>query len=53
MEAFPGSKVELVGGTGGVFEVTMGDTLVYEKDRSICNRFPDEGEIVKLVRGMI
>ena len=51
-EAFPGSMVELVGGKGGVFEVTLDDSLVYEKDREACDRFPDEGEVPRLVREM-
>ena len=52
-ETFPGSMVELLGGKGGIFEVTLGDTLVYQKDREACDRFPDEGEVAQLVREMI
>jgi predicted Rdx family selenoprotein len=50
---FPDAAVELVGGKGGIFEVTMGDTVVYQKDREVCDRFPEKGEIARLVREMI
>lgn len=50
LSEFPGSTVKLVGGKGGIFEVTADDTVIYEKDREVCNRFPEEGEIVRLVR---
>ncbi len=49
---FPGSTVEIVGGKNGIFEVSADDTVVYEKDREVCNRFPEEGEIARLVREM-
>ena len=49
---FPGSTVELVGGKGGIFEVTLDGTTVYEKDREVCDRFPEEGEVPRLVREM-
>lgn len=52
-EAFPDSTVEIVGGKGGIFDVTMGDTLVYQKDKEVCDRFPEEGEVLRLVREMI
>ena len=51
-EAFPDSKVELVGGKGGIFEVTLDGSLVYEKDREVCDRFPEKGEVPRLVREM-
>jgi selT/selW/selH-like putative selenoprotein len=50
---FPDSTVELVGGSGGVFEVTLGDSIVYSKDRDVCDRFPGEGEVTALVREML
>lgn len=50
LSEFPGSTVKLVGGKGGIFEVTADDTVIYEKDREVCNRFPEEGEIPRLVR---
>jgi selT/selW/selH-like putative selenoprotein len=49
---FPGSTVELVGGKGGIFEVTLDGSTIYEKDREVCDRFPDKGEVPRLVREM-
>ena len=51
-EAFPDSTVEIVGGKGGIFEVSLDGTTFYEKDREVCDRFPDEGEIPRIVREM-
>jgi predicted Rdx family selenoprotein len=52
LSEFPGSAVELVGGKGGIFEITMDDKIVYQKDKEVCNRFPEEGEIARLAREM-
>lgn len=49
---FPGSTVELVGGKGGIFEVILDGSTVFEKDREVCDRFPEEGEVPRLVREM-
>jgi len=49
---FPGSTVELVGGKGGIFEVTLDGSPIYEKDPDVCDRFPEEGEIARLVHEM-
>ena len=49
---FPGSTVELVGGKGGIFEVSLGGSKIYEKDCDVCDRFPEEGEITRLVHEM-
>jgi len=49
---FPGSTVELVPGSGGIFDITMDGSLIYQKDRSACGQFPDDGEIASIVRGM-
>ena len=49
---FPGSTVELVGGKGGIFEVSLGGSTIYKKDRDVCDRFPEEGEIPRLVHEM-
>ena len=40
-------RVELIAGSGGVFEVTVDGNLVFSKSQ--LGRFPDEGEIVKLL----
>ena len=52
-EAFPDSTVELVGGKGGIFEVTLDGSPIYEKDPEVCDRFPEEGEVPRLVREII
>ena len=41
-------KVELIEGKDGVFEVTVGEDLVFSK-RSL-GRFPDDGEVAGLIR---
>lgn len=43
-----GAEVTLVKGTGGVFDVAVDGTLVFSKHR--VGRFPDPGEVVRLVR---
>ncbi|PIE59611.1 MAG: hypothetical protein CSA32_03155 [Desulfobulbus propionicus] len=45
-----GSQVEvtLIPGSGGVFEVLCDDRLVFSKKEK--NRFPDPGEVVKLLQ---
>ncbi len=42
-----GIDSELVAGHGGVFEVSVGDKLIFSKKAS--GRFPDDGEVVKLL----
>lgn len=39
---------ELVAGHGGVFEVTVDNDLVFSKKS--LGRFPDEGEVLGLIR---
>jgi selT/selW/selH-like putative selenoprotein len=39
--------VELVAGSGGVFEVTVENRLLFSKRR--LNRFPEQGEIAALI----
>ncbi len=39
--------VELIAGSGGVFEVMVDDRFVFSKKNK--GRFPDEGEIAKLI----
>ena len=40
-------QVELIKGSGGVFEVRANGRLVFSKE--ILGRLPDEGEITKLI----
>jgi selenoprotein W-related protein len=39
--------VELIAGSGGVFEIMADNRLIFSKKKQ--GRFPDNGEIVKLV----
>ena len=41
-------EVELIAGSGGVFEVSLDGSLVFSKKK--LNRFPEDGEIAALVR---
>jgi|TARA_B100000902_G_scaffold9710_2_gene11997 selenoprotein W-related protein len=40
-------NVEIVEGSGGVFEVTANGALIYSKKET--GRFPEEGEILKSI----
>jgi selT/selW/selH-like putative selenoprotein len=42
-----GAEVELVAGSGGVFDVVVDGKKIFSK--SAASRFPEEGEIVKLI----
>jgi selenoprotein W-related protein len=43
------AEVELIGGSGGVFEVDVDGRNIFSK--KTLNRFPEVGEIVKLING--
>jgi len=40
--------VELIPGSGGVFEIVVDNRLVFSKKQQ--GRFPEEGEIVRLIK---
>jgi selenoprotein W-related protein len=40
------SELTLIPSSGGVFEITVGDKLVFSKKEQ--SRYPDEGETVRL-----
>lgn len=42
-----GADVELIGSSGGVFEVTVDGRLIFSK--KALSRFPEEGEIASLI----
>ena len=48
-EGFEGTSVEIVEGSGGVFEVTVEGTLIYSKKET--GRFPEQGEVVSSMKG--
>ncbi len=49
--AFSDIRIQLIPGHGGVFEVTLGDKLIYT--RSDTGRFPNAGEIVGIIKNAI
>lgn len=46
---FSGIEVELIAGSGGIFEVVADSRLIFSKRQQ--GRFPGEGEIVILLGG--
>jgi selT/selW/selH-like putative selenoprotein len=46
---FPDSVIELIEGSGGIFDVICDDRLIYSKHTQ-GERFPNVGEVSKLVR---
>jgi len=47
--SFPQAEVELVRGSGGVFDIKRDGALVFSKDKNVCGGFPKEGEIAELL----
>ena len=45
------SSMELTPGSGGCFELKVGDSLVYSKLET--GEFPDEGEMLRAVQGVL
>ncbi len=41
-------EVELIAGSGGIFEIAVDGTLIFSKKQ--LHRFPEPGEIVRLIR---
>ncbi|MBI5589143.1 MAG: hypothetical protein HY881_01540 [Deltaproteobacteria bacterium] len=46
---YPGSTIKLIEGVGGIFDVMCNGKLIYSKQNIEGKRFPDEGEIIKLI----
>ena len=46
---YPDSNVKLIDGGGGIFDVKYNGKLIYSKQNIEGQRFPDEGEISKLI----
>jgi selT/selW/selH-like putative selenoprotein len=47
---YPGSNITLIKGGGGVFNVTCNDKLIYSMQKIEGQRFPEEGEITRLIK---
>jgi selT/selW/selH-like putative selenoprotein len=48
--SYPDSKVELIKGSGGIFDVKWNGKLIYSKQNIKGQRFPNEGEISQLIK---
>ena len=50
-QAFPGTKVELIGSSGGVFEVVVDGKLVFSKKQ--LGRHAEPGEVMeRIMKGL-
>jgi len=47
---YPDSNVTLIKGAGGIFDVKCDGKLIYSKQQIAEQRFPNEGEITKLIK---
>ena len=47
-QVFPTSKIKLISSGGGVFEIKIGDYLIFSKKS--LGRFPEAGEIISLIK---
>lgn len=48
-ENYPDSKIKLIAGSGGIFDVKCNGMLIYSKHNIEGQRFPNEGEVTRLV----
>ncbi|MBN2008899.1 Rdx family protein [candidate division KSB1 bacterium] len=48
--AFPSTRVSLIRGSGGIFEILMDNKLIYSKART--GRFPNAGEITDIIENL-
>jgi len=48
--SYPASNIKLIEGSGGVFDVKCNGKLIYSKQNIKGQRFPDKGEITKLIK---
>jgi len=49
-KSFPDSNIELIQGGGGIFDVKCNGRVLYSKQNIKGNRFPDKGEITRLIK---
>ncbi|MAV70221.1 MAG: hypothetical protein CMG04_05570 [Candidatus Marinimicrobia bacterium] len=47
-QVFPASKIKLISSGGGVFEIKIGDDLIFSKKS--LGRFPEAGEIISIIK---
>jgi len=46
---YPASNIKLIEGGGGIFDIKYNGKLIYSKQNIEGQRFPNEGEIIKLI----
>jgi selenoprotein W-related protein len=47
---YPNAKIQLIQGGGGIFDVNINGKLIYSKRNMESPRFPNEGEISKIIK---
>jgi len=47
---YPDSNIKLIEGGGGIFDVKCNGKLIYSKQNVEGRRFPNEGEIARLIK---
>ncbi len=47
---YPASSITLIKGSGGIFDVKCDGKLIFSKQKVEGQRFPNEGEITKLIK---
>lgn len=48
--SYPDSHIQLIEGSGGIFDVKCNGKLIYSKLNIEGRRFPHEGEIARLIK---
>jgi selT/selW/selH-like putative selenoprotein len=48
--SYPDSKIELIKGSGGIFDIKCDRKLIYSKQKIAGQRFPNQGEITQLLK---
>lgn len=47
---FPNAEVELISGSGGIFDVSCDGKTIFSKLNNKEQRFPKDGEIVQVIK---
>jgi predicted Rdx family selenoprotein len=47
---YPDSVIELIKGSGGIFDVMSDGKVIYSKHRTEGQQFPNAGEVSKLIK---
>jgi predicted Rdx family selenoprotein len=47
--SYPDSSIQLIEGSGGIFDVKYNGRVIYSKQNTAGQRFPDNGEITRLI----